>query len=119
VQLLDVIPMAIGIENAKGELHTIFKRNEPTPNLKSLVFTTSVDDQEDLQMRIYQGDEQEARKNELLGDFTFSGIRVGDAGSVRVQVDFTLSQDGILTLAARDRDTGAEMTQAVRLGTNN
>lgn len=116
VQVLDVIPMAIGIENAKGQIHQIFKRNDPTPNLKQLTFTTSVDDQEDLQMRIYQGDSKLAAENELLGEFTFSGIRIGDAGNVRVQVSFNLTQDGILTMSARDRDTGAEMTQTVRLG---
>lgn len=117
VQLLDVIPMAIGIENARGELHEIFKRNESVPNLKQLTFTTSVDDQQDLQMRIYQGDKPNtARENQLLGEFTFSGIRLGTAGSVRVQVDFNLSQDGILTMSAKDRDTGAEMSTSVNLG---
>jgi molecular chaperone DnaK len=117
VQLLDVIPMAIGIENARGELHEIFKRNEPVPNLKQLTFTTSVDDQQDLMMRIYQGDRREkARENQLLGEFTFSGIRLGTAGSVRVQVSFNLSQDGILTMSAKDRDTGTEMTTTVELG---
>jgi molecular chaperone DnaK len=116
VQVLDVIPMAIGIENARGELHQIFKRNESTPNLKQLTFTTSIDDQQDLQMRIYQGDSKIAKENELLGELTFSGIRLGEAGAVRVQVDFNLTQDGILTMAARDRDTGAAMTKTVRLG---
>ncbi len=117
VQLLDVIPMAIGIENARGELHEIFRRNESVPNLRQLTFTTSVDDQEDLQMRIYQGDRPDvARQNTLLGEFTFSGVRLGRAGSVRVQVDFSLSQEGILTMSARDRDTGTEMTTTVRLG---
>jgi len=118
VQVLDVIPMAIGIETARGDLHQIFKRNEAVPNLKQMTFTTSIDDQQDLQMRIYQGDEQYAAANELLGEFTFSGIRLGEAGSVRVQVDFNLTQDGILTMSARDRDTGTAMTKTVRLGLN-
>ncbi len=117
VQVLDVIPMAIGIEDARGRLHEIFKRNEAVPNLKTVTFTTSMDQQEDLQMRIYQGDEMhEAKKNELLGEFTFSGIRVEKAGKVRVQVAFNLTQDGILTMSAKDRDTGSEMTTTVNLG---
>jgi molecular chaperone DnaK len=116
VQVLDVIPMAIGIEDAKGQIREIFKRNEPTPNLKQMTFTTSVDDQEELIMRIYQGDENEAKKNELLGEFTFAGIRLGEAGSVRVQVNFNLTQDGILTMSAKDRDTAKEMTTTVKLG---
>jgi molecular chaperone DnaK len=102
VQVLDVIPMAIGIEDARGRLHTIFERNAPVPNLKTLTFTTSsVDDQENLEMRIYQGDQAEARKNELLGQFTFSGIRLATAGQVRVEVAFQLTQDGILATSGR------------------
>jgi molecular chaperone DnaK len=116
VQLLDVIPIAIGIENARGEFHEIFPRNGTVPNLRQMTFTTSADGQQDLQMRIYQGDHEVAKENELLGEFTFSGIRVAPAGEVRVQVDFTLSQDGILNMSARDKDTQAEMKTSVRLG---
>ncbi|MEO1335017.1 MAG: Hsp70 family protein, partial [Myxococcota bacterium] len=117
VQLLDVIPMAIGIANAAGELHEIFERNEAVPNLKQLTFTTSIDNQKDLQMRIYQGDQpSKADANELLGEFTFSGIRLGAAGSVKVEVEFSLSQDGILSMEARDKDTGVAMKKSVTLG---
>ena len=115
VQLLDVIPMAIGIEDARGQMYEIFKRNEPVPNVKTLSFTTSQDDQADLQMRIFQGDSQVARTNELLGEFTFSGIRLAKAGDVRVEVAFNLSQDGILSMSAKDRDTGVEMKTTVKL----
>jgi len=108
--------MAIGIEDAKGKLHKIFKRNESVPNLKTVTFTTSIDDQQDLQMRIYQGDEGDAKKNEALGEFTFSGIRVANAGEVRVQVAFNLTQDGILSMSAKDKDTGSEMNTTVNLG---
>ncbi len=116
VQLLDVIPIAIGIENAQGNLHEIFPRNGSVPNLKQMTFTTSVDGQQDLQMRIYQGDQERADANELLGEFTFSGIRVAPKGEVKVEVDFSLSQDGILNMSARDKDTATEMKTSVRLG---
>ena len=116
VQLLDVIPMAIGIENAHGQLHEIFARNESVPNLKQISFTTSIDNQKNLQMRIYQGDERErARDNALLGEFTFSGIRLAPRGQVCVEVQFSLSPDGILSMAAHDQETGAQMNREVRL----
>jgi molecular chaperone DnaK len=116
VQLLDVLPIAIGIENARGEFHQIFARNASVPNQAQLAFTTSVDSQEDLQMRIYQGERRTAHENELLGEFTFSGIRVAPAGQVRVQVDFQLNQDGILAMSAKDPDTNAAMRTSVTLG---
>ena len=54
--------------------------------------------------------------NSLLGEFTFSGLRLGPAGRVRVEVVFDLSIDGILSLHAKDLDTGAVMKQTVSLG---
>ena len=80
-----------------------------------MVFTTSYDDQSELTMRIYQGDQKEARKNELLGEFEFSGIRRGPKGSVRVEVVFDCSVEGILTMSARDKDTAKEMKTTVKV----
>lgn len=118
VQLLDVIPMRIGIETADGSIYEIFPRNASVPNQKSIQFTTSIDDQAELQMRIYQGDEPEASKNELLGDFTFSGIRAGPKGSVGVDVVFDCSVDGILNLSAHDKDTGTRMEQSIKVSSS-
>ncbi len=116
LQLLDVLPMAIGIETAAKTLHRLFERNSPVPNQRQFTFTTHRDNQTDLVMRIYQGDHPNAADNTLLGEFTFAGIRPGQAGSVRVEVVFEVSAEGILSLKARDLDTRAEMQQTVKLG---
>jgi molecular chaperone DnaK len=115
VQLLDVIPMRIGIEDAAGNMHEIFSRNAPVPNQKSVMFTTSFDDQAELEMRIYQGEDAGAKKNEMLGKFTFKGIRTGPRGSVKVDVVFDCNSEGILTLSATDRDTGVVMKEQVKV----
>jgi len=114
--LLDVLPMAIGIEGATGQQHVIFERNAAIPNRKQLTFTTHTDDQSDLVMRLCQGDAQVAKENELLGAFTFSGLRKGPAGSVNVEVIFDVSVEGMVSLDARDLDTGAMMQQTVHFG---
>ncbi len=115
VQLLDVIPMRIGIEDASGKMHEIFRRNAPVPNQKSIMFTTSYDDQEELEMRIYQGEESSAVANEMLGQFTFKGIRQAPKGTVKVDVVFDCNVEGILSLSATDRDTGAQMKEQVKV----
>ena len=58
---------------------------------------------------------KKAQENQLLGEFTFSGIRPGRAGSVRVDVMFSVDIDGILTMSAKDRDTGKEMKTTVKI----
>ncbi len=116
-QLLDVLAMAIGIETAEGKLHHLFKRNESVPNQRQFTFTTHKDNQKDLIMKLFQGDQEATNENAALGEFTFSGLRQSTAGSVRVEVVFNVSSEGILSLEARDLDTGNQMQQTVRFGT--
>jgi molecular chaperone DnaK len=115
LQLLDVIPMAIGLERAGGGFHTVFPRNAPIPNAKQLVATTSIDNQTELAVRIFQGDHEQVVKNDLLGEFTFSGIRPARAGTVQVEITFDVNVEGILTMRARDPATGREMKTTVRV----
>ncbi|MBI5511086.1 MAG: Hsp70 family protein [Deltaproteobacteria bacterium] len=117
VRLLDVLPMAIAIETANGTLHHLFERNCAVPNQRQFTFTTHRDNQKDLVMRICQGDKPSAQENTHLGEFTFAGIRPGPAGAVKVEVVFDVSSEGILSLNAKDLDTGAQMRQTVKLGT--
>ncbi len=115
LQLLDVIPMAIGLEKAGGKLHVVFPRNAAIPNAKSIKATTSFDGQTDLAMRIYQGDHEMVENNELLGDFLFSGIKPGPKGQAQVEITFDVNIEGILTMSAQDKETGKEMKTTIRV----
>jgi molecular chaperone DnaK len=114
--LLDVIPMAIGIEAAGGVMHAVFPRNAPIPNARSIAATNSVAGQTELVVRIYQGDDPQARSNEPLGEFTFSGVRPAAPGAARLEILFEVNVEGILSMSARDLDTGREMKTTVRVG---
>jgi molecular chaperone DnaK len=115
LQLLDVIPMAIGIEQAGGGTHVVFGRNAAIPNARALSATNSRDGQTELVLRIVQGDHPEAARNETLGEFTFSGVRPCPAGEVRLEILFEVNVEGILSVHARDLDTGREMKSTVRV----
>ena len=115
LQLLDVIPMAIGLEKAGGEFHTVFPRNAPIPNAKAIEATTSYDGQTEVAMRIFQGDAPKVAHNELLGDFLFSGLKAGPAGKARLEITFDVNIEGILTMSARDLETGKQMKTTVRV----
>ena len=115
LQLLDVIPMAIGLEKAGGEFHTVFPRNAAIPNAKAIEATTSYDGQTEVAMRIFQGDASHVSHNELLGDFLFSGLKPGRAGKARLEITFDVNIEGILTMSARDLETGKQMKTTVRV----
>ena len=115
VQLLDVIPMAIGLESAGGMMHVVFPRNAAIPNAKRFTATTSFDGQTELAVRIFQGDRDTVAANELLGEFAFAGIRPAPAGEAQVEVTFDVNIEGILTARARDVITGRAMETTVRV----
>lgn len=115
VQLLDVIPMAIGLEAAGEQMHVVFPRNAAIPNAKQIAATTSFDGQKEVVVRIYQGDQKNVVGNELLGEFTFGGLAGGPAGSARMEITFDVNIEGILKASARDLASGREMTTTVRL----
>ncbi|AKU90351.1 Hsp70 family protein [Vulgatibacter incomptus] len=115
LQLLDVIPMAIGLERAGGAMHVIFPRNAAIPNAKVLPVTTSFAGQTEVMVRLFQGDAERVADNELLGEFTFGGIQPGAAGSARVEITFDVGIEGILRASARDVVTGREITSSLRV----
>ncbi len=115
LQLLDVIPMAIGIEQAGGTMHVVFPRNAAIPNARAVAATNSVDGQSELVVRIFQGDHGDTFRNEILGEFTFSGVRPARAGETRLEILFEVNIEGILSMSARDLDTQREMKTTVRV----
>jgi molecular chaperone DnaK len=115
LQLLDVIPMAIGIEQAGGTMHVVFPQNAAIPNARTVAATNSVDGQSELVVRIFQGDHGDTFRNEILGEFTFSGVRPARAGETRLEILFEVNIEGILSMSARDLDTQREMKTTVRV----
>jgi molecular chaperone DnaK (HSP70) len=79
------------------------------------VFTTVADNQDTIAVRIYQGEARQAEGNTLLGEFEFSGFEPGPRGQVKIEVAFSISTEGIVTVQARDPKTGAEASTTVSM----
>jgi molecular chaperone DnaK len=107
--------MAIGLEQAGGLMHVVFPRNAPIPNARAVAATNSAEGQTELVVRIFQGDQARTERNDLLGEFTFSGVRPSAPGEVRLEIQFEVSVDGILSMSARDVDSGRLMQTTVRV----
>ncbi len=114
--LLDVLPMAIGINKTDGTMHVLFAKNQPLPDYKTRKLTTSKDNQRSIMLRIYQGESKLVAENELLGTFVFSGLREAPKGEVKIEVTFHIDSEGILNLTARDIETGQLVESRLKLG---
>ncbi len=110
VQLLDVTPLSMGIETLGGRLTRLIERNATIPTDKTQIFSTAADNQTGVTISVYQGESEIARSpsNRLLGEFNLEGIRPAPRGEPQIEVTFSLDTNGILTVKAKDKDTGKE-----------
>jgi molecular chaperone DnaK (HSP70) len=72
------------------------------------VFTTSKDNQDSLKIALVQGDSGLVQDSDPIGEFVFRGIHPAPKGQARVEAIFIINEEGILSVTARDPDTGAE-----------
>jgi molecular chaperone DnaK len=110
VLLVDVTPLTLGLETEGGILTKLIERNTSIPVQKTETFSTASDNQKAVTISVFQGENQIARSssNRLLGEFNLEGIRPAPRGVPQVEVTFSLDTNGILTVTAKDKDTGKE-----------
>ncbi len=108
VVLLDVTPLSLGLETLGGVMTKIVERNTTVPVRRTEVFSTADDNQTAVDIHVLQGERELARDNRTLGHFRLEGIRPAPRGAPQIEVTFDIDANGILTVTAKDRDTGKE-----------
>lgn len=111
--LVDITPHSMGV-SCLGELDgetspfvysAILKKGLPLPSSRSEVYFTAVDDQEVVEVQVYQGEERDTRRNTKLGTFRVEGLSEVPSGN-EIVIQFALSLDGTLTATATEKSTG-------------
>ena len=104
--LLDVIPLALGIETLGGTFSKIITGNTTVPAEESETFTTNVDNQTSIDVNIFQGERELIKHCRALGQFKLRGIPPMKSGFPLVQVQFRVDANGILTVSASEKRSG-------------
>ena len=112
--LLDVTPLSLGIETMGGVMSKIILRNSTIPATGSEMFTTFVDSQTAVDIHVLQGERELVADNRSLARFKLRGIPPMPAGMPRVQVQFQIDANGILSVTARELRTDVEQTIEVK-----
>jgi molecular chaperone DnaK (HSP70) len=102
VVLIDVVPMTIGLGMPGGNFKRLIERNSPLPASKSFGIATQLDDQESLDLLVFQGEDSNATSNEFIGALKIEGLPRGAKGSLQLAVTLELDSECVLKLEARE-----------------
>lgn len=103
VVLLDVTPLTLGIETYGGIFSPLIPRNTAVPVRKEQVFSTAVDGQTGVEIRVFQGERPMVKDNKLIGNFKLANIPYGPKGTPQIAVSFDIDADGIINVSATDK----------------
>ena len=118
VLLLDVTPLSLGVETLGGVMTKIIARNTTIPVKKSEMFSTAVDNQTNVEIHILQGERELVGGNKSLGNFRLDGIPPAERGIPQIEVTFDIDVDGILSVKAREKETGVEQSVTIQGASN-
>jgi molecular chaperone DnaK len=108
--LLDVTPHALGIMTFGSYFEELVPQNTTVPTSRAKTFTTSRDNQTAVKIIVMQGESEKAEQNDLLGEFILTGLRRAAKGQVEIEVTFSINADGIVSVGAKDLETGQEQS---------
>ena len=118
ILLLDVTPLSLGVETLGGVMTKIIARNTTIPVKKSEMFSTAVDNQTNVEIHILQGERELVAGNKSLGNFRLDGIPAAQRGVPQIEVTFDIDVDGILSVKAREKETGVEQSVTIQGASN-
>ena len=105
--LVDVTPLSLGIETVGGLMNVLIPRNSTIPCKAGEMFTNAVTGQSSMRVKVLQGEREMARDNWQLGEMIVP-FEPGPRGHARVGVQFSIDENGLLTVLARDTATGRD-----------
>lgn len=111
--LVDVTPLSLGVEVKGGLVQPVIERNTKIPVKKSQTFTTAVDYQPEVEVRVYQGERSLANDNFFLGSFKLTGLPPAPRGVPQIEVTFDIDSNGIVNVSAKDNGTGKQQSMVV------
>ena len=116
--LLDVTPFSLGVETVGNLFSKIIERNTTLPTRKSEIYTTAAPFQSSVDIHVLQGESERATRNKTLGKFRLSGIRRAMRGIPKIEVTFSIDVNGIVSVSAKDLDTGKEQSIVITATSN-
>ncbi|XP_046568356.1 heat shock 70 kDa protein C-like [Haliotis rubra] len=104
--LCDSSPLSLGIETIGGVMAKVIGRNSFIPTRRTEQFTTTEHDQDEVTIRVYEGERAMTKNNLFLGQFDLTGIQPAPRGVPLINVTIEIDVNGIVYVTAEEIGTG-------------
>lgn len=102
ITLLDITPLSLGVEVIGGVMNILIPRNTVVPAVKKKRYTTDSDFETSVTIKVYEGERKLTKHNRLVGEFELKGIESAPRGYAKIEVVFSVDQNGIIKVTATD-----------------
>jgi molecular chaperone DnaK (HSP70) len=102
VVLLDVIPLSLGVETIGGVMNVLIPRNSTIPIKRKKKYTTDDDYQDEVTIKIFEGERKMTKDNFFVGQFDLTGIEKAPRGVAEIEITFEVDINGIINVLAID-----------------
>jgi len=117
--LLDIVPQTLSVATVGDASASLIRKNTTIPTRVTDTFTTTENNQEQIEINIFEGEASRVSDNIYLGKLTLSDIPPSPKGVPEIEVTFEVDANRLLTASARHvgtgRDTKATLTAPFRL----
>ena len=97
----------------EGAFDCIIPIDSSIPCSKKKTYYTAVDNQEEVRIEVFEGNESMAADNTKIGDFLLKGVPKGKAGEESIDVQFDYDLNGILEVKATIVSTGKSVNKII------
>ena len=108
-QYLDCTQHSYGIELEDGTMEVLLKAGSKYPTEVVKYFFNAYDYQVNFQINVYEGENEQVNKNELIGKFTLKNIPIKKKNEVCLTIIFNFDEDQILNVTASVAENGQKM----------
>ena len=105
IALVDILPLSIGIESDNGNMTKIVNKGSKLPVTKTKYFTNDEDNQNEVDINIYQGEREFTSDNVLIGNFKLQNLRLRKKNKNIIIVEVNVDKNSMINITAFEKGT--------------